>query len=298
MRGQFVCASLTAAAMTLTSGCMASVRSDPSTPTLAVVGAPMGPPPIVDIDSPASFDTLPDRAVAATEQAKQAGATLSLMIKDRSSGAVVSNGNNGTIALASVAKLFIADDLLMRESQGEVTLSADDRAAFDRMLRSSDDSAAEVFWQRAGSNAVITRVAARYGLSSTTGPSNGRWWNTISTPSDLVQYYDMLLSGAGGLPPERANLIMDDLARSTPDGIDGYPQRFGIPDGISGEPVAVKQGWMCCIGSSWMHLSTGVVGADRRFIVIAGSLQPTNDSTARSTLTRAVTTLFPSGRIE
>ncbi|SKW51279.1 putative lipoprotein LppW precursor [Mycobacteroides abscessus subsp. abscessus] len=41
------------------------------------------------------------------------------MIKDRASGAIVSNGNNSTIAIASVAKLFIADDLLMRESQGE-----------------------------------------------------------------------------------------------------------------------------------------------------------------------------------
>jgi hypothetical protein len=38
------------------------------------------------------------------------------------------------------------------------------------------------------------------------------------------------------------------------------PQRFGIPDGLFAEPVAVKQGWMCCMdGSSWMHLSTGVM---------------------------------------
>jgi hypothetical protein len=299
MRGRHLFVGLTlTAATTLTSGCVASVRSDPATPVLAVVSAPAEPPPVFAVETPPSFDTLPERTTTATAQAKSAGAVLTAVIKDRSSGAVVSNGNNSTIAIASVAKLFIADDLLMRESTGDVTLTPADRVSFDRMLQSSDDSAAEIFWQRGGGNSIITRVAARYGLASTNVPSDGMWWNTISTANDLVQYYDMLLSGAGGLPPERANIIMDDLARSTPNGIDGYPQRFGIPDGIPGEPVAVKQGWMCCVGSAWMHLSTGVVGPDRRFIVVVSSLQTANDVTARNTLTQAVAAMFPGGRIE
>ncbi|BEL56341.1 hypothetical protein Isolate57596_32700 [Mycobacteroides abscessus subsp. abscessus] len=202
MRGQHLFVGLTLTAATaLTSGCVASVRSDPATPVLAVVSAPAETPPVFEVESPTSFETLPERTTAATTQAKSAGATLTAVIKDRASGAVVSNGNNSTIAIASVAKLFIADDLLMRESQGEVTLTPADRAAFDRMLQSSDDSAAEVFWQRGGGNSIITRVAARYGLASTNVPSDGMWWNTISTANDLVQYYDMLLSGTGGLPP-------------------------------------------------------------------------------------------------
>ncbi|OHU28020.1 hypothetical protein BKG77_00080 [Mycobacteroides chelonae] len=299
MRGHHLFAGLTLTAVTaLTSGCVASVRSDPATPVLAVVSAPAEPAPVFEVESPPSFETLPERTIAATTQAKSAGAVLTAVIKDRASGAMVTNGNNSTIAIASVAKLFIADDLLMRESTGDVTLTPADRASFDRMLQSSDDSAAEIFWQRGGGNSIITRVAARYGLPSTTVPSDGMWWNTISTANDLVQYYDMLLSGTGGLPPERANIIVDDLARSTPNGIDGYPQRFGIPDGIPGEPVAVKQGWMCCVGSAWMHLSTGVVGPDRRFIVVVSSLQTANDVTARNTLTQAVSTMFPGGRIE
>ena len=43
------------------------------------------------------------------------------------------------------------------------------RQAFDVMLRSSDDSAAEIFWNRSGGNAVISRVKARYGLSGDHG---------------------------------------------------------------------------------------------------------------------------------
>jgi hypothetical protein len=132
---------------------------------------------------------------------------------------------------------------------------------------------------------------------STTPPSDGRWWNTNSTVDDLIHYYDMLLAGAGGLPVERANLIVDDLAQSTPHGDDGYPQRFGIPEGLYAEQVAVKQGWMCCIGSAWMHLSTGVIGTDRRYIMVIESLQTSDDATARQTITQAVKTIFPNGRI-
>ena len=69
----------------------------------------------------------------------------------------------------------------------------------------------------------------------------------MSTTVDLVWYYSMLLDGSGGLPPQQANIMVSDLAQSTPTGIDGYPQRFGIPDGLFAESVAKsKQGWMCC----------------------------------------------------
>jgi hypothetical protein len=85
----------------------------------------------------------------------------------------------------------------------------------------------------------------------------------------------MLLNGSGGLPPEQANIIMGNLAQSTPTGIDGYPQRFGIPEGLYAEPVAVKQGWFCCwSGANQLHVSTGVIGPDRRYVMAIGSLEP------------------------
>ena len=76
-----------------------------------------------------------------------------------------------------------------------------------------------------------------------------------------------------------------------------YPQRFGIPEGLYAEPVAVKQGWMCCIGSDWMHLSTGIVGANHRFVMAIGSDQPADAAEAQATITQAVETMFPGGRI-
>jgi hypothetical protein len=252
---------------------------------------------------PPAFAGLDARARQATAEAADDGADITVAVLDRDTGQLVTNGRNNTIAIASVVKLFIADDLMLQVAKGQTQLSPSDQQLFDVMLRSSDDSAAETFWNRGGGSAIVSRVVARYGLGSTRPPGNGRWFNTISTVTDLVHYYDLLLRGAGGLPPERANTILNDLAQSTPTAPDGmvpggvYPQRFGIPEGLPGEPVAVKQGWMCCVGSDWMHLSTGVIGPDRRYVMAIGSMQPTNATEARATITQAVRTMFPDGRI-
>jgi hypothetical protein len=275
---------------------------DPDAPARTVVApqGPLAPLPEAAPDEPASsFDGLEIRTRQATADAAAKGADITTVVLDRSTGRRVTNGNGRGIAIASVVKLFIADDLLLRGPP----LSPDDRTMFESMLRSSDDSAAEVFWNRGGGSAIVNRVAGRYGLGGTRPPDNGRWFNTISTAADLVRYYDMMLSGAGGLPMDKAAMIVDNLAQSSPTGIDGmmpggvYPQRFGIPDALDAEPVAVKQGWMCCIGSDWMHLSTGIIGPDHRYVMAIASDQPASADAARATITQAVKTMFPGGQI-
>ncbi|MDZ7887397.1 MAG: serine hydrolase [Mycobacterium sp.] len=290
------------------SGCETKVYGSPPPPPAApqlTVVAPLGtsaPLPEAPPEKPTeTFEGLKNREVQATADAAAAGADITVAVLDRNTGQLVTNGRNNTIAIASVVKLFIADDLLLQEANGDTTLSPEDRTMLDVMLRSSDDSAAEVFWNRSGGSAIIDRVVQRYGLGSTR--ANGRWFNTISTVTDLVRYYDMLLAGTGGLPSERASIILSNLAQSTPTAPDGmvpggvYPQRFGIPEGLFGEPVAVKQGWMCCIGADWMHLSTGVVGPERRYVMAISSMQPAGAEEARRTITEAVQTIFPGGRV-
>jgi hypothetical protein len=298
------------AVVTLVAGCEAKVYGNPppnpEAPQLTVV-APLGsmaPLPDAPPDEPAAaFTGLEARERLATTEAADAGADITAAILDRNTGQLVTNGNDMPIAIASVVKLFIADDLLLQVSKGETTLSPDDRKSLDVMLRASDDSAAEVFWNRSDGSAIVDRVVARYGLDSTHAPANGRWFNTISTVTDLVHYYDMLMAGTGGLPPEQASIILSNLAASTPTAPDGmvpggiYPQRFGIPEGLPGEPVAVKQGWMCCVGADWMHLSTGVIGPNRRYVMAIGSMQPADADTARETITQAVRTMFPAGLV-
>jgi hypothetical protein len=263
----------------------------------AAVAAPADPPAAVaaPTDPIANLEALTRKAMA---EASKKGADITFSLLDRKTGRLISTGDQAPFPIASVAKLFIADDLLMGLSTTKRKLSPDDRRRLDVMLRSSDDFPADEFWDRDGGNAIIKRVVARYGLTSTTVPYDGNWWNTMSTTKDLVRYYDMLLDGTGGLPPEQAAVIMSDLAASTPVATDGYPQRFGIPDGLFSESVAVKQGWMCCWnGPNWLHMSTGVIGADRRYVIAMGSMQPVDEAAARNTMTQTLKTIFPGGRI-
>jgi len=261
--------------------------------------APPVPSALPSTDGPSEPIAVVDqRASQATALAARNGADISFTLLDRQTGQQISDGDGSPFPIASVAKLFIADDYLLQVAQGKAEMTPEDRQSLDVMLRSSDDSAAEIFWNRDGGNEVIARVNARYGLGSTSAPYDGHWWNTMSTTADLVKYYSMLLNGTGGLPMEQANIMMSDLAQSTPNGVDGYPQRFGIPDGLFAEAVAVKQGWMCCWnGANWLHMSTGVIGPDRRYVMAIVSLQPVDDATARDTLTQTLKAMFPGGRI-
>ena len=256
----------------------------------ATLDAPAAPPePLVNLD------TLAGEAISIAEER---GADITFELLDRQTGRMVHGGDGAAFPLASVAKLFIADDLLMQTVQRKARLSADDRSGLDAMLRSSDDYAANVFWARGGGNAIISRVAARYGLTATTPPYDGNWWTTMSTVADLVRYYDKLLDGSGGLPRQQTQMILDDLGASTPLGADGYPQTFGIPDGLFAEHVAVKQGWMCCWnGPNWLHMSTGVAGPGNRYVIAIGSMQPVDEATARNTITQVVKGMFPGGHV-
>ena len=279
-------------------GLKAHWAGPPKQVTLLAAGptaAPQAPPPAPLPDPTADLDV---RARKAAADAARNGADITFTVLDRRTGRVVSGGDPAPFPIASVAKLFIADDLLMGLSRRNAQLNREDRRGLEIMLRSSDDFQANDFWVHGGRNEVIERIVTRYKLASTTAPYNGDWWNTMSTTADLVRYYDMLLDGTGGLPSAQADIIISNLAASTPLGIDGYPQRFGIPDALYAEPVAVKQGWMCCWnGPNQLHMSTGVVGADRRYVIAIGSMQPVDEAAARDTLTQALKTMFPGGRI-
>jgi hypothetical protein len=55
---------------------------------------------------------------------------------------------------------------------------------------------------------------------------------------------------------------------------------------------------MCCWdGPNQLHMSTGVVGADQRYVIAIGSMQPVDEATARQTLTQVIKTMFPGGQI-
>ncbi|TQF67257.1 serine hydrolase [Rhodococcus spelaei] len=216
--------------------------------------------------------TLDDRLARASAAARDRGSEISIALLDRRTGQYAGSADTTPVTTASVAKLFIADALLYRESSTKTPLSQDDRDLIEHMLESSDDDAANELWNEHGASDLVADVIGRYRLTATSEPYDGNWWNTETTAADLVGYYSGLLDGRGGLERGGRQDMLGYLEAAKATAADGYDQRFGIPDGLPGEStVAVKQGWMCCIANQWLHLSTGLVGAGNRYVLVVAS---------------------------
>ncbi|MGA9870521.1 MAG: serine hydrolase, partial [Rhodococcus sp. (in: high G+C Gram-positive bacteria)] len=165
---------------------------------------------------------LPLRIPEGVASAAERGAQMSFAMMDRQTGAYFASGDTEQVETASISKLFIADDILRGAEIAQVPVDQDVFEAMTTMLRSSDDGAANTLWNRYGGNNIITRVTERYGLTATSPPWDGLWWNTMTSASELVAYYTRLLDGVGGLSPASTATMIGLLRESTPVATDGY----------------------------------------------------------------------------
>lgn len=242
----------------------------------------------------AAVPDIQDGINAATADAASRGATVEIAYLDRATGHYAAN-DRGRVneETASVAKVLIADDLLFRESKGEFQLSPADRGALTVMLRSSDDGAAQNFWDRFGGSRITAETIARYRMGD--AQPAGQWYDTRVSPADMVGYYNQLVGGTGGLPDSDRDFILAQLRASTAFGTDGYNQRFGLPGGLNDPVQGVKQGWMIAEDNDWVHNSTDIDGPDGRYIVVVFCQEPATlgDGHARDTIDRVAHIMFP-----
>lgn len=235
--------------------------------------------PIEPVTVRSSMDVIGGRLDDVQDWADRRQASVSLVVVDRETGERVGIADDEPILTASLAKLFIASQLAFRDATGERPVSVEDDVLLGETLSASNDVAATILWDQMGGPAVVGAVAERFGLSATELPPDGLWWHTRTTVSDIAIFYDGLLDdldaaqsvpvGIAAPGPSWAERILGHLHNWTDVGADGYDQRYGISGVLErDELVAVKQGWMCCVGPQWVHLTTGVLGPAGRYIVV------------------------------
>lgn len=183
---------------------------------------------------------------------------------DRASDAVLASQDaDQQFAAMSVVKLLVALDLLTRDD-GSSSDSATQQE-LRQMLASSDDQIADRLWTEGGGGAIVSRVAARLGLTGTRPPDDpGQWGDTQITPADLVTVYRYI---AEQLPAPDRDLVLGALGDAPRTAADGFDQYFGIPEGMPNTGWAIKQGWGTS-GSDAVMNSTGLVGPDLRYVVV------------------------------
>jgi len=187
---------------------------------------------------------------------------------------------------ASVVKLLIALDAL--HIGGWHAPDPRLHEQLTEMLRASHDGVASSLWDRGGRTAIIERMVRLIGLSNTAAPRIADQWEmTRTTADDVVRTYRYLMHD---VPAEASEPILTALAAAESRAADGFPQYFGIPDGLPTTSWAVKQGWMEIMRAVVLN-TTGVV--DSRYIVVLLGELPLGTSYAdgRAALTAGVGTL-------
>ncbi|WP_027936307.1 hypothetical protein [Amycolatopsis sp. ATCC 39116] len=219
------------------------------------------------------------------------GTTVGLALYDTATGELLASANGDRqFYTASVVKLLMALDVL--HTGGWHAPSDAQRERIVEMLSLSDDGAAESFWNSGGRGSIITRMADLMNLENTQPPRiSDQWEMTRTTPNDLVAIYRYL---ATEVPPEARQPILDGLAAIRTPAADGFPQYFGIPDGLPGLPRAVKQGWME-ISRAVVLNTTGLVGPGYRYVAVLLTELPlgTSFGEGRAALTAGISALRP-----
>ncbi|MGH3763276.1 hypothetical protein [Actinophytocola sp.] len=207
---------------------------------------------------------VPARMLTSAAAAVEPNTTLGAAVYDRTTGRFALELNaKRPFRSASLVKLLIAVDVLARGTDVE------DRRRLARMLRTSDDGLASMFWVREGGPKLVTRTSAELGLHGVRPPEvPGQWGEVRLTAWDVVRIYQHVLE----LPSADRTLVVGALAQAPRHAADGFDQHFGIPDGVAGQ-WAVKQGWGNNGRAMVLH-STGLAGPGFRYVVVLLSEHP------------------------
>ena len=229
-------------------GEVATAQPPVTLPTTTAVPPPPLPPPVT------------------TSTALPADIQLATAVFDLRDNALVSQSNeNRQFAAESLTKLLIATDLA---AAGKLT--GDNVPRVRRMLSVSDDTTANQLWTADGGPAIVTRAIRSMGLKATTPPRDpGRWGDTTTTAADVVRIYQHIMTK---MPVGQRTVLLNDLA-TTPRAADGTNQDFGITAALPDGEWWAKQAWACC-RPEWDVHTTGLVGEDHRYVVVALSQQP------------------------
>jgi len=199
-----------------------------------------------------------------------------LMVFDAKTGASFGWNERSTFVTASIMKVDILTGLLLQRQRAHHGLSSGERALAARMIRFSDNSAADALYARAGRGAGITRSNRLLGLRQTI-PYPTRWGASSTSPADQVRLLREIATGGGPLNAANRHYILG-LMGSVSAG-----QDWGVPAAArTGDRVAVKNGWtpLHYQGTGWAVNTIGrVTGHGHDFLVaVCGVGHPTMET--------------------
>jgi hypothetical protein len=161
-------------------------------------------------------------------------------LRELDTGVVVGDGTLRNTA-ESMIKIWLAVDYLAARGS---RIPADDEARVTRMIRGSDDRAAQTLYLRLGEDASITRMIRTCGLRDTL--IHPHWWSKTTMSAADASLLGQCVARGPGLSLQWRSKLLDLMRSVAPTGA------FGIPEApaLAGRHPAVKNGWTRH-GSRW-----------------------------------------------
>lgn len=190
------------------------------------------------------------------------GGNVGVAFVDLSSGVVCDVRGDRHFDSASVVKTAILATLLF-QTQHHHSLTASERTLATAMITRSDNNAASALWRKIGGASGLDRFLSAAGMTQTVAGRGGMWGLTQITARDQIKLLRLLATDNSVLTPASRAYELGLMKRVV------AGQRWGAPTGaLSGEVVAVKNGWLPLASGGW-HVNTTGVGLGRHCYLIA-----------------------------
>jgi hypothetical protein len=188
-----------------------------------------------------------------------------LMIVDLSTGIAYGYRPRSRFVAASVSKVNILVGLLLRRQQQHRRLNRVERVLAGRMIRVSDNVAADELYKRAGRRRGLDRINEQFGLRCTRLAPKA-WGASLTCPADQVRLLQALATASSPLSEANRQFVLRLMENVSP------RQMWGISAvARAGETVALKNGWtpLRYQGTGWAVHSIGRVNGDGHDLLIA-----------------------------
>ncbi|TDB85124.1 hypothetical protein E1264_22315 [Actinomadura sp. KC216] len=190
--------------------------------------------------------------------------SLSLSVRDLSTGLSYSYGKGVRTATASIVKVDIVMSLLLKAQRRNRPLTSTEKGLAERAITLSDNGAATALWHAIGGATGLAAANEKLGLRDTDPGPGGAWGSTTTSAADQIRLLTALISPESPLGPGARRYVRHLMRDVAPD------QAWGVS--AAGTEAEVKNGWLPrdVHGGRWTVNSIGIVrDSGHRYLIAA-----------------------------
>ncbi|MFE9691652.1 hypothetical protein [Micromonospora sp. NPDC005806] len=178
-------------------------------------------------------------------------------VLDKRTGKIIGSKNMGeTNTTASMIKSWIVADYLRRADENGQTPSDAKLADATKIIRDSDNTRAEQFYNSVGRSASIKRLIKTCALTDSKVASDGGWSRTMLSPRDTARL-GLCIDDGRAAGPKWTKWLINEMRLVR--GVGDFGIRKAFPAKVQ-KTIAIKNGWIDRQREQEMHINCLAIG--------------------------------------